>query len=171
MKIGLISDTHGFLDEAVWRYFEDCEEIWHAGDFGVSVAEALQSRKKLRGVFGNIDDKNIRTLFPEFLTFTIENQVVLMTHIGGYPPNYTPKIRKKLDEIKPTIFICGHSHIVKVMFDSQRKILHLNSGAAGHEGFHQVRSIMTFEIKGNEAQAIQNLQLIELGKRGRIYEK
>lgn len=163
MKIGLLSDTHGYLDQRIIEHFNDCDEIWHAGDFGsMEVVHAISSRWKLRGVHGNIDDPSIRSDFPVENTFELDGLKVYLTHIGGYPPIYTPLIRKKLDLINPDLFICGHSHIIRIMKDQERKILHINPGAAGMQGFHKIRSIVRLEIRNRE---IKNLQVIELGKR------
>ncbi len=166
MKIGLISDTHGYLDEKVIDYFKDCDEIWHAGDIGtVDVFKALQAFKPLRAVYGNIDDKAIQELCPEHQRFEAGGLQVWITHIGGYPPKYNTKVRKTIIENTPDIFICGHSHILKVMSDPQRpRLLHLNPGAAGQQGFHKIRTLLRFEIQDEK---VQQMQAIELGKRGR----
>ena len=163
MKIGLISDTHGFLDEQVFKYFKEVDEIWHAGDLGtVEVLDELSHFKKLRSVYGNIDNSEIRNLIPENQIFIINKLKVWMIHIGGYPPKYSRTIKNLLDKNKPDIFICGHSHIVKIMKDSSRNLLYINPGAAGKQGFHRVRTIVRFEINGEK---INNMQLIELGPR------
>jgi uncharacterized protein len=164
-KIGLISDTHSYLDPNLERIFEPCDEIWHVGDIGhISVADTLASWKPFRAVFGNIDDANMRREYPEHDLFTCHGKKIWMTHIGSYPPNYTPRIRKLLDINKPDLFICGHSHILKVMFDKERQVLHINPGAAGNEGFHHIRTVITFCI--NES-GFHDLNVVELGKRGR----
>ncbi len=165
MKIGLISDTHGFLHERIFHHFKDCDEIWHAGDVGdVSVIEQLEQFKPTRGVYGNIDDKTIQSVFPEELILEIEGVKIYMIHIGGTPPRYATGVRKRLEDIKPQLFICGHSHILKVMADdSLGKMLYMNPGAAGNHGFHQVRTLLRFDL---EAGRIKNLEVIELGKRG-----
>ena len=163
MKIGLISDTHSYLDPAVFTYFEHCDEIWHAGDFGsMEVIEQLRGFKPLRGVFGNIDDKPIRLEYPEHLRFMCEDVDVWMTHIGGYPGKYSPLVREEIRKNPPKLFICGHSHILKVQFDQKLGLLHLNPGAAGKQGWHQVRTLMRFDINGNK---IENLEVIELNPR------
>ena len=163
MKIGLLSDTHGYLDQRIIEHFIDCDEIWHAGDVGsMEVVQSISSRWKLRGVYGNIDDPEIRNEFPLETAFEINGLRVYITHIGGYPPKYTPYIRKRLDMINPDLFICGHSHIIRIISDEERGILHINPGAAGLQGFHKIRSIVRFDIQYGE---IKNLQLIELGKR------
>lgn len=164
-RIGLISDTHGFLDERVFDYFKDCDEIWHAGDFGEGVAKNLRSIKgikSMKGVFGNIDDQQIRSEFPEQLVFNCEQVKVMMRHIGGSPPNYNPETRKELAIHKPQLFIAGHSHILKVIYDDKIDCLHINPGAAGKQGWHKVRTIIRFAIDG---KAIKNCEVIELGKR------
>jgi putative phosphoesterase len=163
-NIGLISDTHGFLDENVFKYFEQCDEIWHAGDFGdISVAEKLNKFKPLRGVYGNIDGNDIRNTYPEKLHWQCERVKVFMTHIGGYPPKYTSAIKKEMIESKPQLFICGHSHILKIMYDAQLQCLHINPGAAGNQGWHKIRTAVRFAIDEKE---IKNCEVIEFGKRG-----
>lgn len=162
-RIGLISDTHGFLDDSVFKYFEQSDEIWHAGDFGdISVAEKLSSFKPLRGVYGNIDGKDIRALYPEHLRFSCEEVKVWMTHIGGYPGKYAPQVKPHIYQDPPGLFICGHSHILKVMFDKKISCLHLNPGAAGKYGWHKVCTLLRFCIS---EQKIHNLEAIELTKR------
>ncbi len=164
MKIGLISDTHGWLDEQVFRHFENCHEIWHAGDFGtMEVIEKLQSFKPLKGVYGNIDEPAIQRIFPERLSFMCEGVKVCMQHIGGYTGKYAPNVKGWLQMEKAQLFISGHSHILKVMFDEQLKCLHMNPGAAGRQGWHQVRTLLRFNVNGNK---MENLEVIELGKRG-----
>lgn len=163
MKIGLLSDTHGYLDDAVLKHFEKCDEIWHAGDFGsMEVIEKLEAFKPLRGVYGNIDDKDIRLKFPEHLRFHCEQVDVWMTHIGGYPGKYSPLVKPEILNNPPKLFITGHSHILKVQFDPKLQLLHLNPGAAGKQGWHQIRTAMRFEINGDK---IENLEVIELGCR------
>ncbi len=163
-KIGLISDTHSFYDPSIKKYFAEVDEIWHAGDIGqLSVCEALEKIAPLRAVYGNIDDHQCRMVYPKDQIFEIEQVKVWMTHIGGYPPRYTKKISEQLNTIQPQIFICGHSHILKAIQDPKRKILHLNPGAAGHHGFHKMRTLMRFEISEGRPK---NLEVIELGKRG-----
>ncbi|WP_312790916.1 metallophosphoesterase family protein [Sphingobacterium sp.] len=158
-KIGLLSDTHSYLDDAVFTYFANCDEIWHAGDFGDSVADKLEAFKPLRGVYGNIDNQAIRLQFPEDLRFTCEDVEVFMTHIGGYPGKYAPRIKAELLKNPPKLFITGHSHILKVIFDPKIQCLHLNPGAAGKHGWHKVRTLMRFDINGDK---IENLEVIEL---------
>lgn len=164
-RIGLISDTHSYLDEAVFRHFEKCDEIWHAGDFGEGVAEKLKEYnkfKKLKGVYGNIDDPVIRNEFPEQLVFMCEEIKVLMRHIGGSPPKYNPETRKELQFHQPQLFISGHSHILKVIYDDSINCLHMNPGAAGKHGWHKIRTLIRFTIDGKN---MKDCEVIELGKR------
>ncbi len=167
MKIGLLSDTHSFLDVKVFDYFKDCDEIWHAGDIGdPEIIHSLEKIKPLRAVYGNIDNKDLQNLFPEDLWFDCEGLTVRMTHIGGAPPNYNPRIKKLLKEKIPNIFICGHSHILRIKRDANySNMLYLNPGAAGNHGFHITKTIVRFEILKKE---IKNMEVIELGKRGAI---
>ena len=160
-RIGLISDTHGFLDEAVFRHFEHCDEIWHAGDFGPVVADKLHSFKPLKGVYGNIDDAAIRQAFPEQLVFTCESVKVMMRHIGGYPPKYNPETRKALALEQPQLFISGHSHILKVIYDEKISCLHMNPGAAGKQGWHKVRTLIRFVIDGGN---MRDCEVIEMSR-------
>ena len=161
VKIGLLSDTHGWWDEKYAIHFESCDEIWHAGDIGsVTVAEQLAAIKKLRAVYGNIDGQEIRQMYPRINYFTIEKVMVMMTHIGGYPGLYEPEIRSKLYALKPKLFVAGHSHILKVMRDKKLDCLYINPGAAGHSGLHQVRTLVRFVIDNEE---IKDMEIIELG--------
>lgn len=162
-RIGLISDTHSYLDEAVFHHFKDCDEVWHCGDFGnQEVIDLLKKFKPLRGVYGNIDGANIRIEFPEKLRFQCEGVNVMMIHIGGYPGRYAASIKKEINENPPQLFITGHSHILKIIFDDKLKCLHMNAGAAGFQGWHQVRTLIRFSIDG---AAIKDCEVIELGKR------
>ena len=161
-RIGLISDTHGFLDEKIFDHFKDCDEIWHAGDFGDNVAKSLKEKKSLRGVFGNIDEQEIRNEFPVQQVFMCEDVKVMIRHIGGSPPRYNPATKKELALHKPQLFISGHSHILKVMFDEKINCLHMNPGAAGRHGWHKMRTIIRFVIDGKE---MKDCEVIELGKR------
>lgn len=162
-RIGLISDTHGWLDDAVFKHFEQCDEIWHAGDFGnTEVVEKLKAFKPLRGVYGNIDGHEIRPEFPEVLQWQCEEVKALMIHIGGYPGRYTPLARKHLLEYQPQLFISGHSHILKVIYDDKLQCLHMNPGAAGKHGWHKVRTLIRFVIDGKD---MRQCEVIELGKR------
>jgi uncharacterized protein len=163
-RIGLISDTHHYLDPAVFRHFSSCDEIWHAGDFGnAGIASALAAVKPLKGVYGNIDGKDIRNEFPEKLTWQCEDVRIFMTHIGGHPPKYNPNVKKELLELKPNLFICGHSHILRIIFDDKISCLYMNPGAAGNQGWHKLRTLVRFSIDGRD---IRNCEVIELGKRG-----
>ena len=161
--IGLLSDTHGWWDEKYATYFASCDEIWHAGDIGsADVALRLSAIRPLRAVCGNIDGYPVRQMYPKTLHFTVEDVSVMMTHIGGYPGRYEPAIRAELYETKPQLFVCGHSHILKVMFDKRLNCLCLNPGAAGKSGFHTVRTLMRFVINGAD---IRYMEIIELAKR------
>lgn len=165
-RILLISDTHGYLDEGVLRHAGTCDEIWHAGDIGTSaLADQLSRIKPFRAVYGNIDDAGLQQVYPENLVFTCESVKVLITHIGGYPGKYPARIRKLIAGHRPQLFICGHSHILKVMYDETNQLLHMNPGACGNQGFHQVKTLLKFEISGS---AIKNLAVIELGKRSSV---
>ncbi|MBM3416133.1 MAG: metallophosphoesterase family protein [Bacteroidetes bacterium] len=163
-RIGLISDTHGFLDEKVFEYFQDCDEVWHAGDWGEGVAARLtaESGRTVKGVFGNIDGVSIRNEFPEQLVFMCEEVKVMIRHISGSPPRYNPETTKKLAIHKPQLLVCGHSHILKIMYDNKIDCLYMNPGAAGKQGWHKVRTLIRFIIDGKE---IKNCEVIELGKR------
>lgn len=166
VKIGLLSDTHGFLDPKISEYFKDCDEIWHAGDIGsVELSDQLSSFRKMRGVFGNIDGQDIRIIHPAEQKFTVAGLKVYMIHIGGYPGNYSPGIISKIKNEKPGLFICGHSHILKVIPDKTNNLLHMNPGAAGKHGFHIKRTILRFEIDSGK---IQKLEAIELGLRSAL---
>lgn len=163
MQIGLLSDTHGFLDEAIFTYFEKCDEVWHAGDFGpVEVLDRLKAFKPVRGVFGNIDGKQIRSELSQDLHWTCEGVRVYMTHIGGYPGRYDARARTAIEQHKPDLFLCGHSHMARVMRDPKRKLLHMNPGAGGRVGWHLTRTVLRFQIN---AGRIRNVELIELGPR------
>jgi putative phosphoesterase len=162
-RIGLLSDTHGFLDPKIFEYFREVDEIWHAGDIGtMEVIDQLKAFKPLRGVFGNIDDSEIRRELPEFNRFTCENVEVLITHIAGKPGKYSKPAYEALLEKSPNLFICGHSHILLVKMDPKFNMLWMNPGACGYKGFHQVKTILRFTIDGAK---IENLEAIELGKR------
>ena len=162
-KILLLSDTHSHLDERILEYAGQADEIWHGGDFGnMKVVEALEKIKPVRGVYGNIDGDVIRRVFPEVLQFRCEEVDVLMIHIGGYPGRYSPLAKKEIGESRPKLFISGHSHILKAMYDQKNNLLHLNPGACGKSGWHKVRTMMRFEISGDK---IENLEVIELGSR------
>lgn len=161
-KIGLLSDTHSYWDEKYIDYFSECDEIWHAGDIGnEQILIKLNTIKPVRAVYGNIDSHNLRLTYPEKLRFSIEGIDVFMTHIGGYPGKYSPGILKELYANTPKLFICGHSHILKIMYDKRFQMLCVNPGAAGKYGFHQVRTLVRFIIDGAE---IKNMEIIELNK-------
>lgn len=163
MRIGLISDTHSFIDPNWEKYFESCDEIWHAGDIGsLTVTDHLKSLKPLRAVFGNIDHKDIRAEFPETLVFNCEGVKVLMIHIGGYPDKYDGFARTLIMEEQPGLFICGHSHILRVIYDKKYKMLTMNPGAAGIHGFHKVKTIIRFTILEGR---ISDAEVVELGSR------
>ncbi|UAY52908.1 metallophosphoesterase family protein [Ferruginibacter albus] len=162
-RIGLISDTHGNLDEAVFEHFKNCDEIWHAGDFGnAALAERLSNFKPLKGVYGNIDGYDIRSIYPEWLRWKCEEVEVCMKHIGGYPPKYNAEVKKELTLHPAQLFISGHSHILKIMYDEKLQCLHINPGAAGNQGWHKIRTLVRFAIDGNN---IKDCEVIELGKR------
>ena len=166
VRIGLISDTHGFLDENVFKHFENCNEIWHAGDIGTAeLANSLAAFKPLRAVYGNIDDQSLQARFPEDLWFECEGVKVWMTHIGGAPPNYNPRVNNILKENVPDVFICGHSHILRVKKDENYKMLYINPGAAGNHGFHSIKTIIRMELEGGK---ISKMEAIELGKRSTL---
>jgi putative phosphoesterase len=160
-RIGLISDTHGFLDEAVFRHFENCDEIWHIGDFGdPAIADKLAQFKPVKAVYGNIDGNEIRGRYPEQLVFMCEEVKVMIRHIGGYPPRYNPETKKELAIHRPQLFISGHSHILKIMYDDKINCLHMNPGAAGKQGWQKVRTIIRFMIDGKEMKDCEVVELI-----------
>lgn len=162
-KILLLSDTHSYIDDQILKFAKQVDEVWHVGDIGsFEVIDALKKLKPLRAVYGNIDDSLMRAEFPLDNKFTIEKVSVWMTHIGGYPNNYNPRVKKDLAINRPKLFISGHSHILKVMFDKKLNLLHMNPGAAGKYGFHTVRTMLRFEINEDN---ITNLEIIELEKR------
>ncbi len=156
-RIGLISDTHGYFDPAIETHFAQCDEIWHAGDWGVGALPRVT-----RGVYGNIDDNTIRSVYPEQLVFTCEEVKVMIRHIGGYPPKYNPETKKELLIHRPQLFISGHSHILRVMYDEKLQCLHMNPGAAGKHGWHKVRTLIRFVIDGKE---MKDCEVVELGGR------
>ena len=166
MKIGIISDTHGYLDPTVLHHFAPCDEIWHAGDIGSDhIITTLQQHKPLRIVFGNIDSMILQRTLPEDLWFTCQGLTVLLTHIAGAPPNYNPRIKKLLREKPADILVCGHSHILRVVKDNKYNLLYMNPGAAGNHGFHTMRTLLRFDIHNKQ---ISNMEVIELGKRGAV---
>jgi putative phosphoesterase len=161
-KIGLLSDTHGYWDEKNAHYFSSCDEIWHAGDIGSeTVLRHLEALKPVRAVHGNIDDYRLRLSCPKTLRFKIEDVDVMLTHIGGYPGRYPPAVRQELSANPPQLFVCGHSHILKVMYDKGLKMLCVNPGAAGRYGIHTVRTLIRFAIDGAD---IQSMEIIEMGR-------
>jgi uncharacterized protein len=162
-KILLLSDTHGFLDPAVIKYAEQADEIWHAGDVGPYATLApLFALKPVKAVYGNIDGTEVRISCPENLIFQVDQVKVLMTHIAGYPGKFSARVKSLIAEHRPQLLISGHSHILKVMYDKANSLLYMNPGAAGNHGFHQIKTLLRFEITGAD---IQKLEVIELGKR------
>jgi len=162
-KILLLSDTHSHIDDTILKYVNQADEVWHAGDIGnLVVTDTIKKLKPLRAVYGNIDDDKARIEFPLNNRFFCENVEVWITHIGGYPGKYNQAIRAEIQKKPPKLFICGHSHILKVQFDKKLNLLHMNPGAAGIYGFHQMRTMLRFEIDGDK---IQNLEIIEMGKK------
>jgi len=162
-KILLLSDTHGYLDDKIVKYVNEADEVWHAGDIGKKeIINYLTEIKPLKAVFGNIDDKEIRLITKEFLYFNYEKNKVLITHIAGHPGKYNKNVNRLISIYEPNILVCGHSHILKVMYDKKNKHLHLNPGAAGISGFHNIRTMLRFKL---ESDKIKELEIIELGKR------
>jgi putative phosphoesterase len=163
IKILLLSDTHSHIDDTILKYVNQADEIWHAGDIGnLVVTDTIKKLKTLRAVYGNIDDDKARMEFPLKNRFMCEGVDVLITHIGGYPGKYNQDIREEIHSNPPKLFICGHSHILKVMFDKKLNLLHMNPGAAGISGFHQVRTMLRFVIDGDK---IKDLEIVEIGKK------
>lgn len=163
MRIGLMSDTHGFLDESIFEYFAECDEVWHAGDFGpVALLDRLRAFKPIRGVYGNIDGAEVRKEVPKDLNWVCEGVRIYMTHIGGYPGNYDRKAKEIIERERPTLFICGHSHILKVVRDPKLQLLHMNPGACGRVGWHQIRTLLRFTVSAGK---MSNAEAIELGPR------
>ena len=162
-KILLLSDTHGYLDNKIVKYVNEADEVWHAGDIGKKeIINYLTEIKPLKAVFGNIDDKEIRLITKEFLYFNYEKNKVLITHIAGHPGKYNKNVNRLISIYEPNILVCGHSHILKVMYDKKNKHLHLNPGAAGISGFHNIRTMLRFKL---DSDKIKELEIIELGKR------
>jgi putative phosphoesterase len=162
-KILLLSDTHSHIDDAILKYVKQADEVWHAGDIGdLNVTDTIKKIKPLRAVYGNIDDAEARLEFPLHNRFMCEGVSVWITHIGGYPGKYNPAIKAEMTANPPQLFICGHSHILKVMFDKKHNLLHMNPGACGKSGFHQVRTMLRFVIEGDK---IKDLEIIEIEKR------
>lgn len=165
-KVCLLSDTHGCIDEKILKHVDWADQIWHAGDIGsLSILEQLEELKPTRAVFGNIDDHRIRSACPENQIFTCEGVSVLMRHIGGYPGRYNATTQSLLTQHRPKLYICGHSHILKVQHDKQKQLLHLNPGAAGISGFHKIRTLLRFTIDKGE---IENLEIAEMGNRSKL---
>ena len=165
-KIAIISDTHSFIDEKIYNLIANCDEIWHAGDFGFSnQIQNFIKKYNIKGVHGNIDGNTIRSLYPKITKFTCEGVKVLITHIGGYPKKYKPEIIEEIKTYKPDLYICGHSHILKIMYDDDYKLLHINPGAAGKEGFHKQKTIVLLEIQNTK---IKNIKVADLGPRVKL---
>ena len=165
-KIILLSDTHGYVDSKILKYVEEADEVWHAGDIGsFEVINKLSSIKPVKAVYGNIDNQELRKEFKKNMIFSVQGVKVLMTHIGGYPNNYNPRVFKLLNLEKPNLLICGHSHILKVIKDEKFDLLHLNPGACGIFGFHRLRTMIRFSLNLGR---IINLEIIELGLRGKL---
>ncbi|MEO6902255.1 MAG: metallophosphoesterase family protein [Bacteroidia bacterium] len=163
VRVALLSDTHNYLDEKIFKYFDSCDQIWHAGDIGtIAVTDQLFKIKPVIGVYGNIDGQDVRKVYPKNQHFMCEGVKVFMTHIGGYPNRYSLEALEEIKKNSPALFICGHSHILKVIFDKKYNLLHINPGAAGIQGFHQVKTLVRFSI---DADKIKDLEIIELGKR------
>ena len=159
-KILLLSDTHGHVDDHIMKYVKESDEVWHAGDIGTTqVTDTISNLKPLRAVFGNIDNHELRLSFPEELLFECEDMNIYMTHIGGRPGRYSKGVSEKIKSLKPKIFICGHSHILKIQFDKVNQLLFINPGAIGKHGFHKVRTMVSFVIDKSE---IKNMQVIEV---------
>jgi len=165
MKIGLISDTHGWIHPRLFEHFKECDEIWHAGDIGnIETADILTGFKPLRAVCGNIDGLPLRVVYKEYLFFKAEDVKVLIIHIGGTPGHYNQRVYSLLNDMHPDIFICGHSHIARVMYDKKEEFLYVNPGASGYTGFHRFMTAIRFQISGTK---IHDMELIELGERGK----
>ncbi|MBT8232223.1 MAG: metallophosphoesterase family protein [Saprospiraceae bacterium] len=166
-RIGLISDTHSFLGDDVIKHLKDVDEIWHAGDIGnPKLIDQLEAINPVKGVYGNIDSKEVKLTFPLNNFFECEGVSVFMTHIGGYPGRYTKRVKEILLKEKPQLYICGHSHICKVLKDVKLDLIHMNPGACGHEGFHQFRTMLLFDCHDGK---VGGLKLVELGRRGQKY--
>jgi len=165
-RIGLLSDTHGWLHPGIYEFFKDSDEIWHCGDIGnIEIADELSEYKILKAVYGNIDGWDVRVKFPPYLSFQCEEVSVLMTHVGGYPGRYDAEARKKILFEKPGLFVCGHSHILKVIYDKKNELLHINPGAAGKFGLQQVITFIRFVIDGKD---IRDLEICEHPKNRKV---
>jgi uncharacterized protein len=166
INIACLSDTHGFLDDRLIDFMEPCDEIWHAGDIGsMEVVDMLRGLKPLRAVYGNIDDQRIRDIYPLHQRFYIDGLDVWMTHIGGYPGKYDPAVKPAIFESPPGVFICGHSHILKVVNDKELGLIHINPGAAGRSGMHKVQTAIRFVIANEK---LSEMEVIELQRRHRL---
>jgi len=166
LKIGLISDSHSYLDHKTIEHLKEVDEVWHAGDVGdVSILDLLPKGKMLRGVYGNIDDAAVQEILPEWLEFEVEGVKILMTHIGGKPPRYAKGVKERIKSSKAQVFVCGHSHICKVELDRELHCLYMNPGAVGQQGFHPIRTLLLFDLSEGK---VTNLRVVELGKRGAI---
>lgn len=166
MKIGLLSDTHGWIHPRLFDHFAECDEIWHAGDIGnIETADKLSGFRPLKAVYGNIDNSIVRSVYKENLIFTVEGIRVWITHIGGSPGHYDRRVLTSINDIHPDLFICGHSHIAKVMYDKKTGFLYVNPGAAGYNGFHKYMTAVRFQVDG---KSIHDLEMIELGERGKV---
>ena len=166
MRIGILSDTHSYLDPAIFRYFKDCDELWHAGDIGnLELLKELEAFKPTIAVYGNIDGHQLREALPEDQVFTRDGIKILMTHIAGIPPRYNTRVRNLLLQVKPNVLVCGHSHILKVQQDRQQGLLYMNPGAAGKHGFHKTKTLLRFAIQQGK---MKDLEVVELGLRGTI---
>ncbi len=160
-KIGLLSDTHGFIDPKFLTFFAGCDELWHAGDMGtIAIADQLAARKPLKAVYGNIDGHDVRVVYPQHQRFTCEGVDVWMTHIGGYPGRYAHHVMPEIFNNPPKLFISGHSHILKVIYDKKLKLLHINPGAAGNYGFHQVKTAVRFIIDGTDIRELEIKEVV-----------
>jgi putative phosphoesterase len=160
IRIGILSDTHSYIHPRAGEFFKGCDEIWHAGDIGnVKAASDLQKIKPLRAVYGNIDGGDLRMLFPRDLIFFSEKVKVVMTHIGGYPGRYEKTARELIEREKPQLFVTGHSHILKVMFDKKHQMLFINPGAAGKYGFHKSITMIRFVVDGNQMKDLEVLDI------------
>lgn len=166
MKVGILSDTHGYIDERILHYLESCDQIWHGGDIGTEeVTNRLAALKPLKAVYGNIDGGNLRLSFPENNVFEAEGMKVLITHIAGKALSYDARVRNLIKEHKPGILVCGHSHLLKVMFDKPNNLLFVNPGAAGVHGFHKMRTLVRMDIENGK---VVNAEVVELGPRGKL---
>ena len=162
-KIGLLSDTHGYIDDKILKHLKGCDEVWHAGDMGnIGITELLGKERAVKAVYGNIDGRDVRVIWPQHQRFKCEDVDVWMTHIGGYPSRYERHVKPDIFKNPPKLFISGHSHILKVIYDEKLNLLHMNPGAAGNVGFHKVRTMLRFVIDGEN---IRDLEVIELGPR------